>query len=117
MPGADSRRCPSYSMRRAASSNTASCQVALSLTVPREPAPEQVASVGPRQVPGGRPVVPVPGRRWIEPNLAISAKATPASQRELEELWSTIVEQVAVRDELALGVQLEAPPHATGHSS
>lgn len=47
-------------------------------------------------------------RRWIEPNLAMGAKATSATPAEIRELWETIVEQVTDAG-LALGVQLDAP--------
>jgi hypothetical protein len=58
-----------------------------------------------------RPVVRL-SRRWIEPNLAMGAKATAASAAEIHELWEEIVDQV-VQAELALGVRLEPPPHAS----
>jgi hypothetical protein len=51
-------------------------------------------------------------RRWIEPNLALGAKATPASAADLQELWEQIRGQVESEAGLALGVQLDAPPHA-----
>lgn len=51
-------------------------------------------------------------RRWLNPNLAMGAKATPATPAELRELWDRIVEQVADRPRLALGVKLDAPPHS-----
>ena len=55
-----------------------------------------------------RPVVHLE-RRWIEPNLAMGAKATPASDRELEDLWGQVVDQVRTAG-LALGIRLEPPP-------
>lgn len=58
-----------------------------------------------------RPALRLP-RRWIEPNLAMGAKATPASPADIQELWNEIVDQVVDRAELALGIHLEAPSHA-----
>jgi hypothetical protein len=46
---------------------------------------------------------------WIEPNLAMGAKATEASAAELVELWDQVVQQVRAQG-LARGVQFEAPP-------
>lgn len=60
-----------------------------------------------------RPALRLP-RRWIEPNLALGAKATPASPADLRELWGEIVDQVVDQAGLDLGVQLEAPPEASG---
>jgi hypothetical protein len=56
-------------------------------------------------------------RRWIEPNLAIGARATPASPIELRHAWESIVNQVADKPGLALGVRLDAPPQAHGNFS
>lgn len=56
-------------------------------------------------------------RRWIEPNLAMNAKATPATLQELRALWLLIVEQVVVRDGLALGIRLDVPPRIGGAES
>jgi hypothetical protein len=58
-----------------------------------------------------RPALRLP-RRWIEPNLAMGAKATPASPADIRELWNEIVGQVVDNAGLALGVRLDAPPHA-----
>ncbi len=58
-----------------------------------------------------RPVLRL-SRRWIQPNLAMGAKATAASTAEIRELWDEIVDQVVTKAGLALGVHLEAPPHA-----
>ena len=57
-----------------------------------------------------RPVLRLP-RRWVEPNLAMGAKATAASAAEIRALWEEIVGQV-LKDGLALGVHLDPPPHA-----
>lgn len=55
-------------------------------------------------------------RRWIEPGLAMAAKATPVGQAQLHELWMEIVRQVVDVAGLAMAVHLEAPRHvpATG---
>lgn len=58
-----------------------------------------------------RPVIRL-DRRWIEPNLAMGAKATPATQLELRALWDEVVHQVVDVAELCLGVQLKAQPAA-----
>jgi hypothetical protein len=58
-----------------------------------------------------RPVLRLP-RRWIEPNLAMGAKATAASSVEIRELWTEIFDQVAAKAGLALAVHLDPPPHA-----
>ena len=50
--------------------------------------------------------------RWITPDLRQSAKATPASQSELRELWEQIIDQAVDRTGLAMGIQLDAPPQA-----
>jgi hypothetical protein len=55
-----------------------------------------------------RPTLRLPRRR-ITPNLTQGAKATPASQAEILELWDQILEQVA-RAGLSLGVRLDPPP-------
>ena len=60
-----------------------------------------------------RPTLRLP-RRWVEPNLAMGAKATPASSADLRELWDEIVDQVVDQAGLDLGVHLEAPPQASG---
>lgn len=62
-----------------------------------------------------RPAVQLEGR-WIEPNLAMNAKATPATQQELDELWEQIVQQV-IQAGLALGVRLDVPPRVDGATS
>ena len=51
-------------------------------------------------------------RHWIEPNLAMGAKPTPASRAELSALWDQIVHQVVDVAGLALGVHLDAPSPA-----
>jgi hypothetical protein len=56
-----------------------------------------------------RPTIRLPGR-WLEPNLAMGAKVTPASQIELKTLWDEIVRQVQDAGAF-LGVQLDPPPH------
>jgi hypothetical protein len=58
-----------------------------------------------------RPVLRL-SRRWIEPNLAMGAKATMTSAAQIRELWEEVVDQI---DEagLALGVRLDPPPHAS----
>jgi hypothetical protein len=58
-----------------------------------------------------RPVLQLP-RGWIEPNLAMGAKATTASAADIRGLWEALVDQV---DDvgLALGVRLDPPPHAS----
>lgn len=58
-----------------------------------------------------RPVLRLP-RRWIEPNLAMGAKAAAASTAEIRELWQEIVDQVDDAG-LALGVRLDPPQHAS----
>jgi hypothetical protein len=58
-----------------------------------------------------RPVLRLP-RRWIEPNLAMGAKATAASAADIRGLWEEIVDQVD-KEGLALGVRLDPPPHAS----
>ena len=55
-----------------------------------------------------RPTLRLPQQR-ITPNLAQGAKATPASQAEIMELWDGILEQVAQAG-LSLGVRLDPPP-------
>jgi hypothetical protein len=55
-----------------------------------------------------RPTLRLPRRR-ITPNLTQGAKATPASQAEIMELWDEILEQIAHAG-LSLGVRLEPPP-------
>ena len=47
-------------------------------------------------------------RHWLEPNLAMAAKATPAPEAELRALWEEVVRQVEEVG-LSLGVAL-APP-------
>lgn len=47
--------------------------------------------------------------RWISPNLAQGAKATPATLTELRYLWETLVEVVG-RAGLVQGVELDVPP-------
>jgi hypothetical protein len=59
-----------------------------------------------------RPALRLP-RRWIEPNLAMGAKATAASAAEMLELWEEIVHQMGQAG-LALGVRLDPPPRADG---
>jgi hypothetical protein len=54
-----------------------------------------------------RPIVDL-HRRWIEPNLAMGAKATLATEADLRAIWHTIVDQVGVAG-LALGIELEPP--------
>ena len=56
-----------------------------------------------------RPIVDL-DRRWIEPNLAMGAKATVATEAELRTVWQTIVGQTVDVAGLALGIELE-PPH------
>jgi hypothetical protein len=56
-------------------------------------------------------------RRWIEPNLAMAAKATPATRQELGELWDRIVHQVVDQAGLALGVRLDVPVRVGGDTS
>ena len=46
--------------------------------------------------------------RWIEPNLAMGAKATEASAAEIVELWDQVVQQVRAQG-LARAVHLDAP--------
>jgi hypothetical protein len=58
--------------------------------------------------PFARPAIRL-GRRWIEPNLAQGAKATPATTDEIRHLWREIVDQVAERAGLGLGFNLEPP--------
>jgi hypothetical protein len=62
-----------------------------------------------------RPALRLP-RPWIEPNLAMGAKATQARTAEIRELWEAIVDQV---DEagLALGVRLDPPPRVSASAS
>jgi hypothetical protein len=55
-----------------------------------------------------RPVLRLP-RRWIEPNLAMGAKATAASPTDIRELWEELVHQVEEAG-LAFGVRLDPPP-------
>lgn len=54
-----------------------------------------------------RPVINL-DRRLIEPNLAMGAKATPATADELLHVWHTVVDQVQSAG-LALGVYFEPP--------
>lgn len=51
-------------------------------------------------------------RKWINPNLAMSAQTTAAREAEIGQLWQEIVEQV-VEAGLALAVRLDRPPHAS----
>ena len=48
-------------------------------------------------------------RRWLEPNLAMGAKATLATDAELRALWEEVVRQVGAVG-LSLGVELAPPP-------
>jgi len=48
-------------------------------------------------------------RRWLEPNLAMGAKATPATDAELLALWEEVAQQVAAAG-LSLGIELAPPP-------
>jgi hypothetical protein len=57
-----------------------------------------------------RPAVRL-SRRWIEPNLAMGAKATPATDAEIRSLWDDVVGQV-IEAGLGLAVHLEPPPRA-----
>jgi hypothetical protein len=57
-----------------------------------------------------RPAVRLP-RRWIEPDLALGAKATPATASDLRELWHRILDGVVGTADLDLGVRLTAPKH------
>lgn len=50
--------------------------------------------------------------KWISPNLAMGAKATPASHRDLRAIWTDVVNQVAEFSGLALGTHLRVPPRA-----
>jgi hypothetical protein len=54
-------------------------------------------------------------RRWLEPNLAMGAKATPATGAELRVLWEEVIRQVVAAG-LSLGIELEPPPgsHSPG---
>lgn len=63
-----------------------------------------------------RPELRLP-RRWLQPNLAMGAKATPATEDEIRQLWNEIVDQVADGAGLALGIQLDAPAHADAELS
>jgi hypothetical protein len=54
------------------------------------------------------------GPRWINRNLAMGAKATAASEREIRNLWDAVVHQVVDGPGLALGVHLDVPPRFTG---
>ena len=56
-----------------------------------------------------RPVLRLPSG-WINPNLAMGAKATAATEAEIRELWQEIVSQVDEQG-LAFGVRLDPPPH------
>jgi hypothetical protein len=55
-----------------------------------------------------RPAVDL-DRRWINPNLAMGAKATLATQAQLRTIWHTIVDQVVDVAGLALGIELDPP--------
>ena len=61
----------------------------------------------------GRDAFPRPAihldRHWVEPNLAMGAKATSATEAELQDLWEEVVRQVVAAG-LCLGVELEPPP-------
>ena len=48
-------------------------------------------------------------RRWIEPNLAMGARATVASASELRSVWDDVAAQVVDGAGLALGIALERP--------
>jgi hypothetical protein len=50
-------------------------------------------------------------RQWIEPNLAMGAKATLATDAQLRVLWDEVVHQVVVAG-LNLGVELAPPPRS-----
>jgi hypothetical protein len=54
-----------------------------------------------------RPVVQL-DRRWVTPNLAMGAKATPTTEAELSTIWGDLVGQVNLAG-LALGISLEPP--------
>ena len=57
-----------------------------------------------------RPVITL-GSRWINPSLAMGAKATKGSMAEVADLWGEVVRQVSDAG-LSLGVQLEVPPES-----
>lgn len=59
-----------------------------------------------------RPAIRLPAG-WISSGLAMAAKTTPATEREIHDIWREVVDQVE-RAGLALGVALDAPPHAEG---
>jgi hypothetical protein len=59
-----------------------------------------------------RPILRLP-RRWIEPNLAMSAKVTLATTADVRGLWDEIVDQVQ-KSGLGLGVRLDPPPNVDG---
>jgi hypothetical protein len=79
-----------------------------------EEAPDGGFSFVPCRPYGAEPAVfPRPAihldRHWLEPNLAMGAKATPASDAELRVLWEEVVEQVVAAG-LSLGIRLAPPP-------
>jgi hypothetical protein len=55
-------------------------------------------------------------RRWLEPNLAMGAKATRATDAELRVLWEEVVRQVVAAG-LSLGIDLEPPPGTRGYGT
>lgn len=55
-----------------------------------------------------RPSMRLPSR-WMTPNLAQGAKASPASKEELEDLWQELVAQTVELPGLAMGVRLDPP--------
>jgi hypothetical protein len=61
----------------------------------------------------GRAAFPRPAihldRHWVEPNLAMGAKATSATDAELRHLWEEVVQQVGAAG-LSLGIELTPPP-------
>lgn len=82
------------------------------MTLPRDRSASSRASpISPEHPLSPRPPIRL-DRRWIEPTLAMGAKATPASRSELGALWDQIVHQVVDVAGLALGVHLTAPARA-----
>jgi hypothetical protein len=53
-------------------------------------------------------------RRWIEPNLAMAAKATPATELELRAIWDQVLNQVVNQAGLAVAIEFQGPQPADG---
>ncbi len=64
--------------------------------------------IGAGEVPFTRPTIRLDDK-WITPTLAMNARPTQASEREIRLLWEEVVHQVVDIAGLNLGVRLEVP--------